>query len=283
MIHIVFQEADVEIIKKAIELDNSTHKKEINASLSGEILEIKDEFAVGPISNIYEEEGYKNRRGWWKEALEFTPYLENMDIVNDKLTVHNLIRKLDEQPDEIVWLWLGQNTHDVCGYYWLISQLKDYAGRIYILYLNNLPFINEQGSLYYPTAIHKIMPSEILKAKKLARKVTTSEFEVDTDEWQKLCDTNAIVRILEGGKKIINKEESYYDHYIFSAVSNEQQKLSKVFSTLFGKLKVNTGDVFLFWRMRKLAEEGKLVITGDWQKGWKDISISKPAEQNIEL
>ena len=52
MIHIVFQTADVEVLKKAIELDES---------LEGEILEIKDEFAVGPLDQIDTEEGWNQR------------------------------------------------------------------------------------------------------------------------------------------------------------------------------------------------------------------------------
>jgi len=28
--------------------------------------------------------------------------------------------------------------------------LRKYAGRIYILFLNNLPFINDKGNIFYP-------------------------------------------------------------------------------------------------------------------------------------
>ena len=48
MIHIVFNEADITVLQQAIALD---------ASLVGEIVQIKDDFAVGPIANIYETEG----------------------------------------------------------------------------------------------------------------------------------------------------------------------------------------------------------------------------------
>ena len=61
---------------------------------------------------------------------------------------------------------MGQNAHDVCGYYWLISQLQPYQGRVIVLYMNNLPFINEKGQIFYPTALHEIQPKEFLKAKK---------------------------------------------------------------------------------------------------------------------
>jgi len=59
MIHIVFQQADIDTIQKAIEID---------AKLAGDIIQIKDDFAVGPIVDIYETEGYQSghsRRWFW--------------------------------------------------------------------------------------------------------------------------------------------------------------------------------------------------------------------------
>jgi len=218
-------------------------------------------------------EGYLARRDWWKQVMEFSPYTDQLDIVDDKLTVHNLIKKLEEDVSLQVWVWIGQNQHDVCGYYWLMSQLKEYQGRIFVLYLNNLPFINEKGGIFYPNYLFEIQPKEFLKAKKLARPITLSEFEVDPDEWKKLCSENAIVRILEGGKKILSKEASYYDKDILNAVTAEPQKLQKVLHNIFSKMKIRTGDVFLVWRIHELINEGKLEARGDWSKGWKEIML----------
>ena len=264
MLHIVFQTSDVHAIQEAIKLDTS---------LEGDIVEIKDEFAVGPIANIYESEGYQARREWWKQVLEFSPYVGEHDIIDDKLTVHNLIKRLNEDTSLHAWVWMGQNQHDVCGYYWLMSQLKEYQGRIFVLYLNNLPFINEKGGIFYPNYLFEIQPKEFLKAKKLARSITLSEFEVDSDEWKKLCNENGVVRILEGGKKLVSKDATYYDKDVMNAVSAEPQKLQKVLHNIFSKMKIKTGDAFLVWRMRELINEGKLVAQGDWSKGWKEMLI----------
>lgn len=264
MIHIVFQEADIAVLQKAIELDET---------LTGEVRIIRDDYAVGPLGDIYETEGYQQRRAWWQQLLEISPYNTDqlMDMVDDRLVVHNLKKDLDENPKEEVWIWMGQNQHDVCGYYWLISQLKDYQGRIVVLYFNNLPFINEKGQIFYPTALHEIQPKEFLKAKKLNRKVTLSEFEVDPDEWKKLCMENAMVRILEGGKKIVGKAEDFYDKDILSGLSNEWQKGNRAMHSILSKMKIKTGDVFLLWRMKKLVHEEKIEINGDTSKGWKDF------------
>lgn len=264
MIHIVFETANIAALQAAIELDES---------LQGTILEIKDDYAVGPLGDIYGPEGYQARRDWWKQVLEFSPYAEQLDIVDDKLTVHNLLKTLDEQPEEIVWVWMGQNQHDVCGYFWLMSQLKDYQGRVFVLYMNNLPFINEKGNIFYPSHLHEIQPKEFLKAKKLARPITPSEFEVDPDEWKKLCGESAMVRILEGGKKIVSKDANFYDKELLGAVTGEAQKLGRYLQQLLGKMKIKTGDAFLVWRLRELAAQGNIELSGDWNKGWKEIQL----------
>jgi hypothetical protein len=196
-----------------------------------------------------------------------------MTLVDDKMTVHNLKKELDENPKEELWIWMGQNAHDVCGYYWLISQLQAYQGRVVVLYMNNLPFINEKGHIFYPTTLHEIQPKEFLKAKKLNRKVTLSEFEIDPDEWRKLCSENAMVRMLEGGKKIVSKDENFYDKDILAGLTGDWQKGNKAMHTILAKMKIRTGDVFLLWRMKKLAAEEKMDINGDTSKGWKDFEV----------
>lgn len=264
MIHIVFDSANVSVLQQAINMDEQ---------LFGDVWEIKDDYAVGPVDNIYTTEGYQLRRDWWKEVLMHSPYENQLDIVDDKLTVHQLLQKLSDDNDVEVWIWMGQNAHDVCGYYWLMSQLKDFTGRIKVLYLNNLPFFNEKGNIFYPTHLHQIQPKEFLKAKKLARPITLSEFEVDPDEWKKICSENTLVRFLEGGKKISGKEVDFYDKYLLSQITTEVQKLNKVLSAAMTKMPHQTGDAFLVWRLKALAISDKITVNGDWEKGWKDLTI----------
>lgn len=267
MIHIVFNTADIAALEAAIELDES---------LAGKIIEIKDDYAVGPLLDIYETDGYQVRRDWWKNVLAHSPYQDQLDIVDDKLTVHHLQNSLNHDENELIWIWMGQNVHDVCGYYWLMSQFKEYQGRVHVLYLNNLPFLNEKGQLFYPTHLSQIQPKEFLKAKKLARPITLSEFELDPDEWKKLCNENEGVRFLDGGKKIISMGIGYYDKEILSLLTKNAQKLLSAISNISAKMKIKTGDAFIVFRLKALEEAGKLVIAGDWNKGWKDLVVQMP-------
>ncbi len=276
MIHIVFNESEVALMQQVMELD---------AELAGEVLQIKDDFAVGPLTDLDTEEGWNARLEWWKQQSQGSPYKEeNIGSFDDRETVKSIIEKLEANPDEQVWIWMGQNQHDVTGYYWLMPQLKPYQGRIMTLYMNNLPFINEKGQIFYPSWLHEIQPKEFLKAKRLSRPITLSEFEVDPDEWKKIVEENAVVRILEGGKKIAGKEESFYDNEILKNLTAEWQKATRVLSNTLNRMKIKTGDIFIMHRMKQLITDGKIEVTGDVAKGWKDfdVKLAGAKQTNVE-
>jgi hypothetical protein len=265
MIHIVFNEPDVAVLQQAIELDES---------LQGDVIQIKDDYAVGPIDEIYTSEGIERRYNWWKEILsnsEFAILTEDRKV-NDPHTVEGLVQRMNENPDEIIWIWAAQNKHDVSGYFWLMSQLKDLQGRVFILYLNNLPFINEKGHIFYPDWLSQIPPKEFLKAKKLARPITLSEFEVDPDEWTKICQEQKGVRILEGGKKLTQYDFDFYDADLKKFVSTDWQKGSKIITQFLHKNKQTTGDAYLLWRLKQLAAQGDFDVQGEL-KAMRDFEL----------
>ncbi|HMW67047.1 MAG TPA: DUF1835 domain-containing protein [Chitinophagaceae bacterium] len=274
MIHIVFQQDDVALLKDAMQLDET---------LQGEIFEIKDEWGVGPLQNLDEEAGWTARMEWWRQLLQGSPYENMLGSFDDRITVSRIKEKLSAEPDGEAWIWMGQNQHDVTGYYWLMRQLKEYQGRVMIIYLNNLPFINEKGQLFYPWAIGNVLPKEIIKAKKLARPITLSEYEIDPDEWKKITEENAMVRVLEGGKKIAGKEENFYDIEILKNLTGEWQKANRVITNTLNRMKIKTGDVFLMWRLKQLIADGKVETTGDMQKSWKDFDVRKQERKQGEL
>lgn len=274
MIHIVFQQDDVALLKDAMQLDET---------LQGEIFEIKDEWGVGPLQNLDEEAGWTARMEWWRQLLQGSPYENMLGSFDDRITVSRIKEKLSAEPDGEAWIWMGQNQHDVTGYYWLMRQLKEYQGRVMIIYLNNLPFINEKGQLFYPWAIGNVLPKEIIKAKKLARPITLSEYEIDPDEWKKIIEENAMVRVLEGGKKIAGKEENFYDIEILKNLTGEWQKANRVITYTLNRMKIKTGDVFLMWRLKQLIADGKVETTGDMQKSWKDFDVRKQERKQGEL
>jgi uncharacterized protein DUF1835/uncharacterized protein DUF3658 len=271
MIHLVFNEADVEVLKSAIELD---------PSMQGEVIQIKDDYAVGPLKDIYLGEGIEARKNWWREVLAGGDYdgLVDKGIVDDHKTVAELVGRLRREPEELIWIWAAQNKHDVSGYYWLLHFLKEFPGRIFILYLNNLPFINEKGQIFYPSWLDSIPPKEFLKAKKLARPITLSEFEVDPDEWIRLCNEEKGVRILEGGKKLSQYDYDFYDADLKKFITRDWQKASRIIHNFLHKNTHTTGDAYILWRLKLILVEGEFDTNGEL-KGMKDFEVKQKSVQ----
>jgi len=267
MIHVVFNEPDVEILNQAIEMDET---------MAGDVLLVRDDYAVGPLANIYNPEGQQHRKDWWRNVFvgsDQESLVEN-GKVNDPAVVTKIKEQLTNDEDQIVWIWAAQNKHDVCGYYWLVSQLVEFQGRVHILYLNNLPFINEKGNIFYPDWLSQIQPKEFLKAKKLARPVTISEFEVDSDEWNKITQDEREVRLLEGGKKIVQRDVSFYDQEISKYITNDFQKANKIIHAFLTKSKETTGDGFVLWRLKKIVQSDQFEFQGEL-KGVKDFEVKR--------
>jgi hypothetical protein len=255
MVHIVFNEEDAKVLEQAIAMDES---------LTGKIIIINDDYSVGPIENIYSKEGIENRNEWWQPVLsggDFEPKL-NQILKDDNSVIAELVENMRTHSEEIIWIWAAQNAHDVCGYYWLLAFMKEFQGRVMILYLNNLPFINEKGNIFYPVSLNEIPPKEFLKAKKLAREITLSEFEVDPDEWTKLCNENKGIRILEGGKKLSHFGYDYFDSELKKYIMPDWQKGNKIIHNCLSKSKQTIGEAYLLWRLQELIAQNLFDVQG---------------------
>lgn len=266
MIHVVFNESETDLMKEVIKLDET---------LAGEVVLIRDDYAVGPLRNLDTEEGWRERKDWWLGMLPGSPHADIAGF-DDRDTVAQIISRMETDKEAQTWIWMGQNQHDVMGYYWLMPQLRSFPGRVMVIYLNNLPFINDKGQLFYPSWLHEIQPREFLKAKKLARPITPSEYEIDPDEWKRLSDENAMIRILEGGKKISAKDENFYDADILRNLTTEWQKATRALTNTLHRMKIKTGDLFLMWRMKELIRQGRIEVMGDTEKSWKDFDVRLP-------
>ena len=269
MIHIVFNEADIAVLKEAIALDET---------LAGDVIQVKDDYAVGPLENIYSDEGREARREWWRTILAGGDYSGKADdgSMDDVKTLQELRERMNENTDETIWIWAAQNGHDVSGYYRILEYMKEFSGRVLILYLNNLPFINDKGNIFYPEWLHQIPAKEFLKAKKLAREITPAEFETDPDEWVKLMNESRGVRRLEGGKKLIQYDYDHFDTELKKFITKDWQKASKILQQYFSKSKLTTGDAYLLWRLKTMAAQNMFDVQGE-MKNMKDFEL-----KNIE-
>jgi Domain of unknown function (DUF1835)/Protein of unknown function len=249
MFHIVFDSHGAEGLSAAMDKDDN---------LDGETILIRDDYSVGPIYDLFSEQGSEERRKWWSAIKEETGggFPSGTGGESDSINLQRITERMAVEEFDQIWIWVAPNVRDVCGYYWTIAQLQEFSGRIYVLHLNNLPFISEKGNVFYPNALSEIPSREFIKAKRLARPVTTTEFETDPDEWSKLAAENKNLRSLEGGKKIVQQADDYFDQSLVNFLQPVYQKIPRLIHQYLSKSPVKINEGFLTWRLKKMVDLG---------------------------
>lgn len=248
-------------------------------SMEGQVLALKDILHVGPIKKAQGQSFSQLRTEFWKEVVNDE---KQEVVVNDLERLLEITTQLNNNPDDVVWLWMAPWPADVCAYYWMLNYMAKHLERFYVLNLGGLPFLNEEGKVYYPQNMSEILPKELVKARKLARLVTPAELEVDGEEWLNMTAENAGMRLLEGGKKLYTRDESFYDEKLLSFCSHQFQKGHRIVNQVISKLSVPTGDMYLGWRLRKLVQNETLLAEGDINKTLRDFSVKLPGGNATE-
>lgn len=248
-------------------------------SMQGDVTVLKDILHVGPIKRTENQSFSQLRTEFWRSVIND----DKQEIeVDDQQRVLEIVNKLHQNPDDVVWLWMAPWPADVCAYYWLLRHMDKHLDKYFVLNIAGLPFLDEEGKVYYPKNISEILPKELVKARKLARVVTPAELEVDGEEWDNLVEENAAMRLLEGGKKLFTKEASHFDEQLISFCSHQFAKAHRIVNQAMKKLNIPTGDLYLGWRLRKLIDQEVLLCDGDTTKTLKDFSIKLPGGSSSE-
>jgi hypothetical protein len=266
--HFVVGDMAAEPLKEAVLLE---------PSMQGEVVVLKDILHVGPLQKDEGQSFSELRTGFWQNVVANEKNFMPVDDMERLLEISAAMFKDEEIK---AWFWMAPAPADVSAYHWMLPYLSKHMGRFYLLNITGLPFLDEQGKIYYPKSISEILPKELVKARRLARLVTHAEVEVDTDEWRKLVEENARIRVHEGGKRLTSKTEDHYDNQLLSFCSQQFQKASKIVRQALSKYHIPTGDVYLGWRLRRLAEEGKIVIQGDSTRALNEYDVRLPGEIN---
>ena len=273
LVHICFSLEGADKLRQSTELDDI---------LAGEILVFQDDLSMGPLVRKADADGQRPRDAWCSRILGVEAYTLSQQDAELLARLRQLLR---EDPNSEAWIWMAQNSRDVSGYYWLVAALDEFQGRVHVLYLNNLPFLNEKGQLFFPTDLGEIPPREFLKARKLAREITVAEFEIDAEEFRRLQAESQAIRLLEGAKKLALKPEDAWDAELLKLVQTDFVKAWRLASQLRQKGRLDLSEAFIVYRLRELAREGRLDLKAEGA-AWRDLEYrlaevrSQPAESD---
>lgn len=267
MIHIIVGDAAAENLKAAFELDEN---------LKGEILVLKDTLGIGPIAT--DQKGHDGvRTTFWRGMLG-----EDFEGVMDTHHINKMIEKAqaDEEP---VCLWMAPCVSDVCAYYYLLTQFKEYPGMLHVIIIDSLPFFNDKGAIFYPKNFSEVLPKEFIKTKRLLKEVTPADYETEFETWAQLQTENAMIRVHKGGKEIISADETYFDQAIYNCVTKEPQKGSKIIRHTLGKIDQTVSDLFLLTRLTQMVANEQIICDEENPKNAAKANYKKAGGSNVEV
>lgn len=241
-----------------------------------EIIVLRDILNVGPVQKQDEDLSFSGMRSaFWQEISG------QEQSVDDTERVLQISGQMFEGQDVYAWFWMSPLPADICAYYWLLHYFSKHPERFSVINIAGLPFLNEQGKLFFPKSIADIGPKEIQKATRLARMLNPSEIEVDLYEWKQIKAANAAIRTAEGGKKLAHHNADLYDKTLLSYCGPQFQKTSKILNQAMSKSFMPVGDLYLSARLRHLSGEGILEMQQATVKSCRDVEYRLPgAAQN---
>ncbi|MDI9358968.1 MAG: DUF1835 domain-containing protein [Phycisphaerales bacterium] len=273
MTHIVFSSGSAQTLKKVLQEDNSSE---------AQLVTLEDNLSYGYLQ-LDDNQDNLNRSYYYQEIVcNQVEHGSYETVQHDQEKIQQLQQLLDEDKTAELCIWVAQNKRDIIGYLALISKLTNCAGRLHLVFLYDLPFLNDKQALFYPTQLDEIPTREFLKAKKLARIISESEKEMDIEKWQLVVKENALLRDIQPGghslKKVISLPEDSYDKIILQFTPGEcTVKVSKLIHTVLQQASAkNVAPFYLFWRIKKMVSQDLLTKqNGAWQDEWKIIEVQK--------
>jgi len=244
--------------------------------MAGHVFVLHEHLQVGPLERALNQSFDATRAAWWQQLLP----AEKEPPAGAQEVLLNIANALHKNPAASVWLWMAPQAADVAAYYFALSQLEKHRGRVFVVQIAGLPFLDEAQKVFFPKSFAGLPAREILKCRRLARLVTPSEWELDLDTWKSLSQSPAGMRVAEGGKKLASRAYDYYDAALLALCSDAYQKAARILQQAVTKSEIQLPEAFLAWRLKEMAAAGQLSLQGEAEKGPRDFEL-KLLRQNI--
>lgn len=243
----------------------------VTPSMAGEVWNLEEQLQVGPVARTMNQTFDATRAAWWATILpeEKEPPAGAQELV---LKVSN---ELNKDPNATVWIWMAPHPAHIAAYYFLLAQLEKHRGRIHLIQIAGLPFLDENKKLFFPKSFAGLSARELAKCQKLVRQITPSEWDMDLDFWRQLTQEPTGIRITTnmGGKKLLSKSPDFYDAALLQLCSAVFQKAQRVVAQAISKQEMPMPEYFLSSRLKALAAAGQLTLQGSADKGLRDYEV----------
>ena len=218
------------------------------------------------MGDISDDEIGNNRKSVLEQAFFVWPNREDNEqyiletLRSAKTALHEILDRASR--GEPVRIWYSHNPDEICGFYWLLAQLKKLPaiGSIYAVKLPEWEYSTD-NTLCTHIGWGEISPEEWGKYLPLQREVKPALLNACAMRWKQLQQENAPLRIYLNGK-LQSASENIYDSFILREVDEQADEFSEanLIGNVLGKNQLGIGDAWIALRMEKFIKEGMFTI-----------------------
>ena len=163
---------------------------------------------------------------------------------------------------EDVRVWYSHNPDEMCGMYWLLTQLRPLKqrGSIYLVKLPEWEYTGE-NTVSMRNGWGEIGPGEWGRYLPLQQEAQPAFLSLCATKWNQLEEENAPLRVFLNGQ-LQSASEDIYDSFIAREILAQPEVFNEAFviGNVLGKYQLGIGDAWVAMRIDKMIAEGKLEI-----------------------
>ncbi|MCA0970805.1 DUF1835 domain-containing protein [Halobacillus litoralis] len=263
VVHLAFGDSAAGCLKKALE--------EMGLQNEEKVINVADRFSIGPVWNLHEANGLRNRHEWLKEHIN----LDDETIDQYPHTFHQTVSEIRDIPqDTPIIIWTGENVQEQTALRFVLHALQEKPNDIFIENItedyNKLFAVPEDEP--YPIHTGQVSPDKlriIYEKNKEISALTKDERHLLENEWEALSAGEEVLRIWKQ-EELHHVGEDYYDDLIMDTLRNihhekknhEFIKSARLIGEVMGQVHQVFGDQFFEYRVRHLIVNGHLEIKG---------------------
>ncbi|WP_055669680.1 DUF3658 domain-containing protein [Desnuesiella massiliensis] len=159
---------------------------------------------------------------------------------------------------ETIRLWYSDSPYSVCGFYYVCSILREYNCKIFVIKLPQYMKLSDTIMQSY-TSWSEIDAGKFYKFLSLEKELSSREIQSFTSNWAELKEEKSTLRAVVNGK-LIGVPEDFYDHLIRKEIPDGEFVMARLIGNILGKHPLGVGDWWYAKRIKKMIEEGKLMV-----------------------
>lgn len=163
---------------------------------------------------------------------------------------------------EPIRVWYSHNPDEMCGMYWLLSQLRPIKSRgpVFLVKLPEWEY-REDGVICSHNGWGEIGPGEWGLYQTLQQEAMPAFFSLCAAKWSQLREENAPLRVFLNGQ-LQSASDTIYDSFILREIEKQPEVFVEaiVVGNVLGKYQLGIGDAWVALRIEKMIEAGKLEV-----------------------